>query len=43
MKMKIKKMKKEKTTKKKWKKKMKQKEPLQRWIVNTISSTDPFN
>jgi hypothetical protein len=42
MKMKIKKMKNYKTTKKKWELKMKEKEPLQCWTVNTISSTNPF-
>ena len=41
-KMKIKKMKKNKTTKKKWELKMKTKEPLQCWIVNIMSSTNPF-
>ena len=42
MKMKIKKMKKKKTQKKKWEDKMKEKEPLQCWIVNIMSSTNPF-
>jgi hypothetical protein len=41
--MKIKKMKNSKTTKKKWELKMKEKEPLQCWIVNIMSSTNPFN
>ena len=35
-------MKKKKTTKQKWQDKMKEKEPLQCWIVNIISSTNPF-
>ena len=40
--MKIKKMKNSKTTKKKWELKMKEKEPLQCWIVNIMSSRNPF-
>jgi len=36
--MKIKKMKNSKTTNKKWELKMKEKEPLQCWIVNIMSS-----
>ena len=40
--MKIKKMKNYKTTKKKWEEKMKKKEPLQCWIVNIMSSRNPF-
>ena len=31
-----------KTTKQKWEDKMKEKEPLQCWIVNIMSSTKPF-
>jgi len=40
--MKIKKMKNSKTTKKKWEYEMKKKEPLQCWIVNIMSSRNPF-
>ena len=36
------KMKNSKTTKKKWEYEMKKKEPLQCWIVNIMSSRNPF-